>query len=70
MKEARAADGDLVKCGPAWRAGGAGGGGGEQIGDDGGDGVGALVPPTNGADEGRELSADTGKPGPVARIVF
>ncbi|KAH7855609.1 hypothetical protein Vadar_026738 [Vaccinium darrowii] len=41
-EEAGAADSELVKGGTvAWRGEG-GGGGGEEIGDDGGDGVGAL----------------------------
>lgn len=71
MEEARAADGDLMKRGPAaGRAGGAGDGGGEEIGDNGGDGGGALVPPANGADQRREFGADAGEAGPYARVVI
>ncbi|KAF5455250.1 hypothetical protein F2P56_024848 [Juglans regia] len=71
VEEARAAYGDLMKRGPAaGRAGGAGDGGGEKIGDNGGDSVGALVPPANGADQRRELGADAGEAGPVARVVI
>lgn len=68
VEEAGAADGEFVEGGPA--AGRGGGGGGEEIGDDGGDGEGALGFAAGVADEGGEFGGDACEAGPVTRVVF
>lgn len=70
VEGARAADGELVERGPASGKGGGAGRAGDELGDDGRDGGGALVGPADGADQGRELGAHAGEPGPVARVVL
>ena len=69
VEEARAAHGEFVKGGPATRRRGSGGEG-EEVGDDRGDGGGALVAPTNGADLRRELGGNTSNSSPVSWVIF
>ena len=67
VEEARTADSELVKGGPAAsRLGGAG----KESGDDGGDDLVALGLPADVSDHGGELGAGAGEPSPVPRVLL
>lgn len=67
MKKTGTADGELVESRPATRRRG---GSGDEIGRNGWDGVGALLLHADGADQGGEFGADTGKASPISRIII